>query len=429
MLYQYLWKHRMMGADLRTTDGRTIKILRPGIHNSDSGPDFTDARLRIDGQEWCGNVEVHVKASDWYRHGHDSDPAYSNVILHVVAVSDTVIPAPDGKNIPQTAVSFPEPLIHLYSRLANRIREYPCEKMLHNVTDLQKNDWMASLSVERLQQKAKRIMEINRAFSGDWEWTCFVSLARALGFGLNSEPLEMLARVTPLNILAKHSDNDFQLEALLFGQAGMLDTSIHIFDEYYQGLCREYFFLARKYGLRPMRSEQWKFSKTRPQNFPSRRIAILAKSVSGGFSLLSKIIERRKSPDDLRELFNWILGDYWTSHFDFDVPGVRLSETLSEANITLLLINLAAPIIYAYGLSRGDYEMAEYGPDLQTALKPENNKYVRHWGSAGITCRNAADSQAVVQLCREYCELNRCLECRFGHILLRKAKESGFVLT
>ena len=419
MLYQYLWKHTMLGRELTTVDGRRVEVVSPGRHNRDSGPDFTGARLRIGSELWAGNVEVHLKASDWFRHHHDNDPAYDNVIMHLVGENDCEVANGHGGVIPQIVASFPDSFMAMYERLASKINAVKCENEVGSLPRLAVIDWLGTLSIERMHQKAQRIADTVRVLEFDWEWGCFVTLARALGFGLNSDPFEMLARRTPLRILAKHADSTFQLEALLLGQAGMLDTSIHIFDEYYQALCREYFFLARKYDLRPMNREIWKYSKTRPQNFAPRRIAMLARAVTGGFSLLSRLADRECDIDAARLLFDWELSGYWLDHFDFDVPGSKLPATLSAANIDLLLINFVAPMLYAYGRSRCDIDMAERGLAIWEDLRPENNTYIRQWTRAGLPCESAADSQALLQLRREYCDRSRCLDCRFGHRLLR----------
>ena len=423
MLYQYLWKHRMMGRELVTVQGEPVAILSPGKLNTDAGPDFSAARVRIGGTEWAGNVEIHVKASDWFRHHHDEDPAYDSVILHVVAVSDRRVHRPDGTEIPQVAVAFPESFFRMYARLADKISDVACEGLIGNLPPIVIDDWVATLSVERMQMKATRVLDTCKGMGGDWERACFITLARALGFGLNSEPFEMLARSLPLNIAMHHSDNLLQLEALLFGQAGMLDSSVHIFDEYYQTLCREYYFLARKYGLRPMRSDLWKYSRTRPQNFPHRRIAILARTLLGGFSILSRLLEEARKnafdSDAVRPMFDWQLDGYWLTHSGFDADGIRQPRALSQASVGLLIINFVAPVLYAYGAGHADPDLAEKGLDLWWDLRPESNAIIRRWAMAGISCDCAARSQALLQLRKEYCDRGRCLDCRIGHSLLR----------
>lgn len=422
-IYQYLWKQRMMGHKISTVRGDDVEILYAGIHNTDAGPDFNGARLRIGSQEWAGNVEIHVKASDWHRHGHDNDPAYDNIILHVVAVDDTRIKRADGSEIPQSVITFPESFFRMYAKLSERIGDVNCEPWLPTLTTLQHADWLSTLCIERLQTKARRILDCADAMRGDWNRACFVTLARALGFNLNSEPLEILARSIPLNIVSHHADNMMQLEALLFGQAGMLDSSLHIFDEYYQAICREYFFLARKYGLKPMNVTMWKYARTRPQNFPHRRIALLCRVLSNEFRLLSDILDRRRNAEHIRRLFDWKLDGYWADHMDFDLPG-KGNASLSEAAIDLLMINFVAPMLYAYSTAHGDIDSAESALDIWEDLKPENNRYIRQWSRAGIRPHSAADSQALIQLRTNYCDRNRCMDCRFAAALLKASLSS-----
>lgn len=421
MIFQYMWKHKMLPRPAFTVDGRKVEILSAGVLNVDSGPDFTGARIRIDGQEWVGNVEIHTNASDWYRHNHQTDPAYENVILHVVRRSDGKVTLSDGRILPQLELPYSDTFGKMYLDLSRRIRAVPCEGYLHALPPLIKSDWVSTLAVERLQAKAERISQTAESLGGDWERACFVTLARALGFGLNGDPLEMLARSVPLKFLLRHSDHPLQLEALLFGQAGMLDSSCHIFDEYYQLLCREYYFLARKYGLHPIRVDLWKYARTRPGNFPHRRIAMLASSLKGGFSLMGRIVEARQDPARLRSLFAFGLSDYWKEHFDFDRPGAELPVELSQGSVSLLMINFAAPLIAAVARRRGDFEMGEHAFILWESIAPERNRYITQWAAAGMDCRTAADSQALLQLRKEYCDRERCLECRLGHALLRRS--------
>lgn len=424
-LYQYLWKHRMLGRTLRLDDGTIVDVISPGVLNTDAGPDFSNAKVRIGDTQWAGNVEIHVRASDWYRHGHDNDAAYDSVMLHVVAIDDKQVERRDGSRIPQVVATFPEDFFRMYASLSDNISGVRCQRMLANIPQLIKEDWLETLAISRMQMKAERIANECNALGGDWERACFISLARALGFGLNSTPFEILARSVPLNILRKHSDNLPQLEALLFGQAGMLDTSQHIFDEYYQLLCREYYFLARKYGLRPMRPEIWKYSKTRPQNFPHRRIALLAKTLYGGKSLLSDLLSAGADIEKLKTLLNWHLDGYWLSHSDFDRETPMGAAALGAGSVQLLIINLAAPVIYAYSAFHGDPENAETALELWDKLPAERNMYVRQWISDGFECRSAMRSQALLHLRKEYCDKNDCLNCRLGHWLLRSSAKNS----
>lgn len=418
-LYHYLWKTGIPGSSLRDVDGARIEVIDPGVHNFDSGPDFFNSKLRINGVEWAGNVEIHVKASDWFRHGHSSDPAYNNVILHIVGVSDKRVKRPDGTLIPQVEFTFPEKFYHTYLVLSQEQENVKCASLLSSLPDLNKTDWLESLAIERMQQKAEKVKEIHRQHNGDWEQTCFILLSRGMGFGLNGDPFEMLAKSIPLKILHHHSDNPLQLEAILFGQAGMLDSSLYIFDEYYQGLCREYYFLARKYGLRPMRSGIWKYARTRPQNFPHRRIAFLASAAKNGFSLFSKLLEGIKRPEKITEIFDFKAEGYWSQHYSFDTQCCNAPCELSNSSRLLLAINVAVPLLYAYSCSTANLELAEKVISLMQDFPGESNSIIKRWIALGFDVKDASRSQALIHLRKEYCDKNKCIYCRFGHHFLR----------
>lgn len=420
-LYHYLWKTGIRGKEFRDVDGKEIHVLDPGIHNQDSGPDFFNSKIRINGVEWVGNVEIHVKASDWYRHNHSQDPAYENVVLHVVAVSDKRVSRHDGSLIPQVELTFPENLYKTYLFLSEDNSQIKCSSLISAIPPLNKTDWLESLSIERLQQKASRVREIYDATNGDWEQICFIMLARGLGFGLNSEPFEILGKSLPLRILHHHSDSLFQIEALMFGQASMLDATMYMFDEYFQGLCREYYFLSRKYGLKPMRPGMWKYSRTRPQNFPHRRIAMLADSALGGFSLFTRLLHSCKNVESLIEVFDMEAKGYWKSHYSFDTEARNAPAVLSRTSKILLVINVAVPVLYAYASSVGDLEFAEKVVGLMQDLPAENNSIIREWQSLGLDVKDAFRSQALIHLRKEYCDKNKCIYCRFGHHFLRQS--------
>lgn len=418
--YQYFWHTRMFGRKMCDVSGSSVEVLDPGRHNTDAGPDFFNSKVCIGGEHWAGNVEIHVRASDWFRHGHDTDPAYDTVILHVVGVSDRRVGRPDGSLIPQVEITLPEDYFKTFSTLSGHDSVMRCREWLGSLPPLAVTDWLESLAVERLQAKAGRVADTLANCGGDWEQTCFVTLARALGFGLNGDPFEMLARSLPLKYLHHHSDNPMQIQALLFGQAAMLDSSSHIFDEYYQQLCREYYFLARKYGLRPMRREMWKYARTRPQNFPHRRIALLAKSCEGGFAMFSRLRDAAGDVERLRGLFDWELTGYWRDNFDFDRTSPVTACTLSEASVNLMLVNAVVPLLYAYASHTGDADLAERAGEVLEQLPPERNSVIREWQEAGIEARTSFRTQALLHLRREYCEARKCLYCRFGHRMLRR---------
>lgn len=421
LLYHYLWKHKMMGRPLATVDGREVVVRSPGRHNNDAGPDFSGARLIVGGEEWAGNVEVHVKASDWYAHGHDKDRAYDTVILHVVAVNDVEVKRSDGTVIPQVEVILPRDFYVTYACLMADLKGTRCREMLHQLPELVKTDWLESLSMERMHFKSARLLEYYTQLNSDWEQSVFTLIARGLGFGLNGLPFEILAKNLPLKYLYHHADDLLQTEALLFGQAGFLDAALYPYDEYYQSLCREYMFLQRKYGLRPQAREMWKYARTRPQNFPHRRIALLAAAIHAGTHFSSGLVEANADIDRLMEYFDWRLDGYWGTHCGFGPQSGEIvaPRTLSNASKELLIINVAAPFYYAHARLSGNFELAERGASMLMQLRAERNTILSSWQACGLVAQDALRSQALLHLRSEYCDRNRCLDCRFGHYFLR----------
>lgn len=420
-IFQLLWGNRMLGLPFSLESGEKVRVIDPGILNRNSGPDFFNAKVRIDGKTWVGNVEIHMKASDWNRHGHSSDPSYDNVILHVVAVSDTRIFRRDGTEIPQMKVSLPEKFYKTFAYLTGTSPEIRCASGLNRIDHINRIDWIETLTIERLQCKAARIEESLRKSNGDWNISCFMTLARALGFGLNGIPFEMLAESINLNHLRRHADNIVQMEAFFFGQAGLLDPLLNMGDRRYQLMCREYQFLARKYSLHPIPRASWKFARTRPQNLPYRRIALLAKAMSETPDLLKRILDTGGDEERLRNLFKWKLDQYWSKRLTFgsDSQTDAIPSSLSEGSINIMLINVAAPLLYAYALLHSDHEMKEAAIGLLSGLPPERNAILREWQKWGFNAKDAGMSQALIHLKKEYCERNECLKCRFGQCLLK----------
>lgn len=420
-IFQLLWSHRMLGLPLTLLGGERVRVIDPGTLNRDSGPDFFNAKVKIDDKLWAGNVEMHLRASDWYRHGHDKDSAYDNVILHVVSVSDTVISRRDGSLIPQMEVSLPQNFYHTFGHLTSSVPEIRCADRLRQLPAIYITDWIESLAIQRLQHKALRVEEILHSLQGDWNAACFITLARGLGFGLNSIPFEMLAKSINLNHLRRHSDNMLQMEAIFFGQAGMLDRNLYLEDNRYQLMCREYQFLAAKYSMHPIPVVSWKLSKTRPQNFPYRRIALLSKAMAETPDLFNRILTASGDEERLRALFKWQVEPYWSRRLSFG--GEHQTEArppmLADASVNGLLINVVAPLLYAYGVLHSDQERVQLGVDILTHLPPERNSRVSAWQSLGLKPKDAAQSQALIHLRNEYCDRHECLRCRFAHYILR----------
>ena len=420
-LMQYVWKHRLWRSeDMVTNTGKKVRVVDPGLLNTDAGPDFFNAKIEIDGHMWVGNVEMHYRATDWKRHHHDSDKAYDSVILHVVAKDDAPVRRTNGELIPQLVLEVSPQFNADYASLVGATIEVPCATKIKQVPHLTIVEWVEGLAFERLHGKVERIHQLLDSFNGSWEDVCYVTLARNFGFGINNDAFERLARRTPLRLLGKHSDSVLQIEALLFGQAGMLDAKKPGMDSYYNQLCTEYAFLSNKFQLTPMEKESWKLFRIRPQNFPYRRIAMLAQFIEGGFRMMNRILEA-EGEKEMRALFEMELSGYWTKHYTFGKPNERATATLSRSSIDIILINTVAPLLYAYGELTGNYEMTDKAIKLLEDLRAESNSIVSHFVAYGIDCPDALTSQALVQLKREYCDARKCIYCKIGHHLLSKA--------
>lgn len=425
-LLHYVWLHKLFpAAPLRTTDGRAVEVLDPGLHNLDAGPDFFNAKVKIDGTEWVGNVELHVRAADWRRHGHEADRAYANVILHVVEHDDA--PAYDctGRRLPCLVLPVPEALRRNYARLLAEEAYPPCYRIVPALPRLTVHGFLSALTAERLQAKAQRIDALARRFGGDWEQACFVTLARNFGFGTNGEAFEQWALRVPLMVAGKHRDNPLQIEALFFGQAGLLASECvppacraeSERDGHRARLEQEYRFLAHKFSLTPIDPVLWKFGRLRPQNFPHIRLAQLAALYLSGRGSLSQIVEP-VSADALRHRLATDALPYWQSHYVFGSPSPCRAKALGSASLNLLLVNTVAPMLFAYGRHRCDERLQSRALSLLEELPAEDNRIVRSWAAAGLTAAHAADSQALIELRRNYCDRKDCLRCRFGYAYL-----------
>lgn len=417
-LMQYVWQHRLLvQTDLVTVDGRKVSVIDPGRLNTDAGPDFFNAKVKIGEHLWVGDVEVHVRASDWHRHRHDGDRAYGSVVLHVVDKDDAQICRSNGEVIPQMQMAC-SPEFHIrYHELVDRADiDLPCAREIPLISPLHLTDWLTSLAYERIYSKADHIEELMGQYAGDWEQTCYVVLARALGFGTNSEPMERLAMSLPLHFLRKHSDSDVAIEALLFGQGGFLEKAPKC-DPYVELLDREHKFFAHKFSLKPLQPLGWKMARMRPHNFPHRRIAMLARLITNDSRLVNRII-KADSIDGLRSIFSEPLTGYWATHFTFGPASERTYESLSRSSVDILLINVAIPLMMAYGTKHGDEEMCSRAVELLHEIPAESNSIVTLFMNAGIPCKNAFTSQALIHLRRNYCQTRKCLYCRLGHRLL-----------
>ena len=416
---QFVWQHRL-GVDTNTltADGRRVRIIDQGRLNTDAGPDFFNASVQIGDETWAGNVEIHVRASDWYRHHHDTDPAYDSVILHVVQHDDAPVYRKNGTVIPQMVMHCSPDAAKRCNMLLNHApTTLPCVNTIKSLPHIYHTDWLTALAMERLYKKSTRILDIVAQTGGHWEGAAYVTLARGLGFGLNSEPFETLAKNLPLKFLNRHHDELQTVEALLFGQAKLIPDPSDGENPYASRLRMEFDFMARKFGLSPV-PLSWKMARTRPQNFPHRRLALLAQMIHQGFYLVGKLDDAR-TIDDMRGLFNVELTGFWTNNYTFaGKGGGSTPRALSRASIDTLIINVAIPLLHARATSRGDLDGMSRCAELLEQLGSEENSIVRLFAEAGVESTDAFTSQALIELRREYCEKKKCIYCRFGHRML-----------
>lgn len=416
----HLWKYRNISSHIHyTKTGQRIEIIHPGVHNYDAGPDFFNARIRIDDLEWAGNVEIHVKSSDWVLHGHSSNRAYDNVILHVVYEDDKPVKV-NGSTIPtlQLKGCINVSSIEKFEELSATNTFIPCESVLQGekLDQLQINNYMSRLFVEKLEGKSAIIMNFMHANKGDWDETYYQILARAFGQGKNRTPFELLAKSLPLKILKNEGSNLSAIEALFFGQAGFLNNQPQ--DFYTEGLTNNYRFLKSKYKLEPIDEHIWKYSRLRPGNFPTLRIAQLAKLCAENIinmkSLLSMI-----NTDKIHQLFNVQASSYWETHSKFGKRSKLQSPKLGHASVNGIVINAIAPTLLEYARINEDMVLRERAIELVERIPGENNNIISRWKRLGISVESAVQSQALLHLKTAYCDSKKCLSCTIGTALLK----------
>ena len=409
----FIWKNRLFETESPTTsEGETVEIVNAGRHNIHAGPDFFDARVRIDNTLWAGNVEMHFRASDWNRHRHHQDPQYRNTILHVVAENDVPVKNDAGSFIPAMVISWPLWIEYNYRELMAQHDWVNCASHLNKIDPFRIRFFLNGLAIERLQKKISTTEMLLESSKNDWSETFYRLLSRSFGFRQNGDPLEMLARSLPLSLLQKHHDSLFQLEALLFGQAGFLTSTI-LTEEYPLALLGEYQFLSAKYGLRPIAGHLWKFMRMHPLNFPTVRIAQLAAIMHHSDSLLSSVILTR-GVAEYREFFRSETSEYWNTHFTFQKSSPDRQKRMGEESFRLILVNVVVPFLFLYGEQNSKGELKDMALKLMGELPPEDNTILRHWESSGVRASNALESQALIYLHHEYCDPKRCLECTIG---------------
>ena len=428
-LLHYIWKHRILPlSELRTTDGRSVEVIDPGLPNMHAGPDFFNAKVRIDGVMWVGNVEIHERSADWFLHGHDTDAAYNNVVLHVAAVVDADVVTERGDRLPQVQLAVPQQVLSNYRRLLAFDRYPPCREAVLPLDTIKKRSWLSALVAERLNEKTEAIRRRVALFEGSWEAAFFATMARSFGFGVNSEAFEQWAERLPLMQIAHHRDDPFQVEAMFMGMAGLLDEAqmtpatrdAALADPYFLSLKREFGYLSRKFGLEPMARQTWRFLRLRPQNFPYIRMSQLAQLYCSRRAGLAEITAC-ESVKQLHAVLQTSVSDYWRTHYTFGKESSLNEKRLSTASLNLLAINAAVPVLHAWGCYRDDERLVQRALDWLEELPAEDNTYIRLWKECGVEARNAADTQALIQLQHRYCERKDCLRCRFGYYSMKRS--------
>lgn len=417
----YLWTFQLINPNLQTSDGEQLTIFYQGQRNKDSGPDFFNSKIKIGDTTWAGNIEIHVKSSDWSRHNHQNDPAYDNVILHVVYQNDQNIYRNNGEKIPTLELNgrFNHKIVDRYRSFIDSGNWIPCENMIANVGHFEKMSWFDSLMTERLEQKTGKIFAELAWSKNDLQEVFYQKLCENFGFRTNGEAFRELAHALPLKILAKHASDKLQIEALLFGQAGLLSANFK--DSFPLNLLSEYQFLSKKYDLNPIDKKLWKLMRLRPANFPAIRISQISIIICKLSANFNKILEAEKL-SDIASLLNAETSEYWKNHFHFDKKTSPKSKSLGNSSINLILINTVVPFLFVYGKMKGSQEIQDKSVVWLEHIKAENNIIIRKFQSIGIKPDNAMHSQALLQLKNEYCDKKRCLECRIGHYLLNKEK-------
>lgn len=417
----FIWKYKKVQTNqLFTSQGENIEIVSEGTHNQLSGPDFFNAQVKISDQLWAGNVEIHIKSSDWYVHGHENDTNYDNVILHVVWEDDVAIFRKDNTQIPTLELKkiIPQKVLERYQSLFDTSKKnfINCEKQITSIDDFSFKNWLERLFFERLEQKAIYVEELLEKYNNDWEQVLFSLLLKNFGLKINGNSFKSLSEHLPFSTVRKISDNITQLEAIFFGMVGFLEDD-EISDHYYTNLKKEFSYLAHKFKLNKEGVEQPEFFKLRPPNFPTIRLSQFAAIYAENQNLFSKILAS-STLEDIYKLFNVQASDYWTTHFTFGKASKKSEKKLTKKFIELLLINTILPLKFCYARSlnrTGDVSIV----DIISAIKKEKNNIIDQYLALGVKVDNAFESQAILELYNNYCSKNNCLQCAVGNHLLK----------
>ncbi len=417
-LLQFIWQFRRYNLQgLQTDDGQDLVIIHPGKVNTHQGPDFSEAKIKIDNTTWIGNVEIHLKSSHWHSHAHTNDVHYNNIILHVVWENDTPIYDKSGNAIPTLVLQHLVSKIMMthYQKLMEQKHDIPCGECLPALSDLSWLAWKERMAAERLTAKATICIAYFNQAQQHWEDTCWWFIARSFGMKTNALPFEQMARTLPVTLLYKHKNQLHQLEALLMGQCRLLEGNFT--DDYAVMLQKEYRFLAIKYGLKPI-AKPALFLRMRPANFPTIRLAQLAALIHQSVHLFSKIKDA-ENPTAIEKLLNVSANDYWHYHYKFDEATPFKEKTTGHQLLEHIIINAAAPLLYAYGMYQSDDHYKQKAMQWLLQTKPEVNTITKQWAAKKISIKNALESQALIHLFNQYCHEKKCLSCAVGMKILQ----------
>ncbi len=412
----YLWRNKLLSFPLATDQGEEVQIVTVGEHNPDAGPDFSNARIKIGNELWAGNIEIHVKASDWLRHNHLDNENYNRIILHVVYENDLKEnPLPGYFPTLEIKDCFDPSLYFRYESFMYSTSWIPCASSFPRANPISVSSMAERCIIERIERKSTEIEQIIAFKLNNWEESFYIVLARSFGLKVNVQPFEMLARSLPLTLLTRHHDHLYQLEALLFGQSGLLAKEPR--DEYEYDLKKEYHFLQKKYGLVPLSGHIWKFMRLRPPSFPTIRIAQFADLIHHSVRLFSKIMEC-EHVDDIRQLLHCQASGYWDRRYQFGTVSGNTPKIPGEDFYNLLIINTVIPFLFLMGKARDNNSLKEKSLGFLEMVNAESNAITRNWEKLDVQINDAFSSQAFIELKTRYCDLKRCLDCRIGHSIL-----------